>query len=379
MISKNDIDPGLELKLSILKDVPPRNAAIVEKARATFLSQANDLARAVSPAQKQRHNMWMHALQSLLPIYRKEHKPMFGTLTTILLVVSMVLGGGGVTLAAAQSSQPDQPLYGVKLWSEDLRLGMADNNPQSEFQLALNFSNRRAAEIRTIALNGVVPPDSVLTRYTGQIEETIRFAAGLPDEQAIQALKQLQATLQTQLQSFLSLQTSSSPGVDECLDQIRQMLRDRLQLVDEGLQNPAELRLRLRQQENQNSSTPVNQATNIEKTPAGAGNPWTTGTPTPGSGYGPGKGTPVCENCTPANGGQNQNPWTDGTPTPGSGYGPGPGPMSTQQLGNQPTQAGPHSTSAVSGSQNDPGSQPGSKDPETKPKPGSGSGNGKKK
>ena len=289
---------------------------------------------------------------------------MFSTFTTIVLIASLLLGGGGATVAAAQNSQPNQLLYGVKVLSEDVRIGLSAD-PQSEYLLALEFANRRAAEIQKILQDDNTPPEMVQTRYQSQVEQAIQFAVNLPDDQAVRALEQIHAQLQTQQQTFLQFQAKGSAPTDATILLILQMLHEQLQLVEAGLTNPTQLRdqLHLRDQQRilnrQVSTTPGSQSTQV--TPGtGDGNPWTTGTPTPGSGYGPGKGTGGCDNCTPTSTGQGGNPWTTGTPTPGSGYGPGPGPeltstrtpgsgygsglQPTQSQNNQPTQAGPQST-----------------------------------
>ena len=187
---------------------------------------------------------------------------MFSTLATIVLVVSLVLGGGGVTVAAAQNSQPDQPLYGVKVLSEDVRLGLSAD-PQSEYQLALEFANRRAEEIRAMLQAGSIPPEAVQTRYQNQVEQAIQFALNLPNDQAVQALEQIRTRLQTQQQAFLQVQTNGSPKAEAVLVQCQQMLQERLQWVEQGLTDPAKLRdqLRLRdqqrKQDRQNSATPA--------------------------------------------------------------------------------------------------------------------------
>ena len=301
---------------------------------------------------------------------------MLSTLATLLLIVSLVLGGGGATVAAAQSSQPDQPLYGVKVLSEDVRLGLSAG-PKSEYQLALEFANRRAGEIQKMLQAGSVPPESVQARYQNQVEQTIQYALNLPDDQAIQALEQIHTRLQNQQQAFLEIQANASPNAKAALIRSRQMLQERLQWVEEGLTDPTQLRdqlrLRDRQQKQgiQSSATPSEQATQ-ESPGTGGGNPWTTGTPTPGSGYGPGPGTGDCGNCTPTADGQGGNPWTTGTPTPGSGYGPGPGPdptrtctpgsgpgpQPTQPRNNQPTQAGPQPTQGAQPVNPGPGPKP---------------------
>jgi len=71
---------------------------------------------------------------------------MINTLTTILLTISLFLSGGAATVAAAQNSQPDQLLYGIKLFSEDALLDVT-TNPEAQFSLSLDYVDRRGAEI----------------------------------------------------------------------------------------------------------------------------------------------------------------------------------------------------------------------------------------
>jgi hypothetical protein len=356
-----ECDPRLIEQLDFLRISPVRNPENAQIGRASFLQEAQDFSGAVSLPVKRRHNGWMHALQSIFKVQKKEQSPMISTLATIILIVSFVLGGGGVTVAAAQSSQPDQPLYSVKVLSEDARMGLVVD-PQSEYQLALQFADRREAEIRTMLVAGSIPPESVQTRYQDQVDQAIQFAINLPDDQATLALQQIQARLQTQQQALDQVQLNRSPDVDAALLRTQQMLKDRLQLVEAGLIDPVHLRDQLhlhdqqRTQDRQTMTSPAGQSTKLSSG-TGNGNPWTTGTPTPGSGYGPGDGTGDCATCTPIGKSQAGNPWTTGTPVPGSGYGPGPGPDPTrsctpgsgsgsalqpaQPQNNQPDQAGP--------------------------------------
>lgn len=352
MEPQNEIDPRLMRKLGLLQISPERNPENEEAGITAFIQEAQKYAEVVTTSGNRRHNQWLYMFQSILMICRKEQSPMFSTLVTIVLIVSLVLGGGGITIAAAQNSQPDQPLYGVKVLSEDIQMGFS-TDPQSEYQLALEFTNRRSEEIRTMAQAGNPPPETVQARYQNQVEQAIQFAVNLPDAQAVPALQQVQTRLQAQQQAL----ANGTPQTEATLLKVRQMLQERLQWVAAGVQDPASLREQFgkrdpqRKQDGQGSATPQGPANTqpaaITKT--GSGNPQVTGTPTPGSGYGPGKGTATCENCTPT---VNGNPWTTGTPTPGSSYGPGPGltptgthtPGSGYGPGPQPTQAGPQPT-----------------------------------
>jgi len=373
-----EVDPQLAAIIAVLQAVPSRNQDRARLGRAAFLQQAKEMAAAVTPTQKSRHNGWMHALPSISVIRRKEKSPMFSSLPTILFLVTLVFGGSGATLAAAQVSQPDQPFYGVKVMSEDVRLALS-TDPQSEYQLTLEFSNRRAKELQAMLQAGRTPPEVVQSRYQNQVDQAIQFALALPDHQAILALEQIRTRLQIQHQALLQVQTNGSPQAEAALIQSRQMVQARLQWVEAGLLNPTQLRDQLRQHDQQRKQDNPISATPVEPSPkassgTGSANSWITGTPTPGSGYGPGPGTGVCENCTPTVSQPGGNPWTTGTPTPGSGYGPGPGPdpaptcttgsgvglgpQPTQQQKNQPTQAGPEPSQGSQQTSAGPGPQP---------------------
>jgi hypothetical protein len=344
-----EIDPWLAQELELLKEVPPRKPENIARGRAIFLKQAQTMVFPVSVYEKRRHTNWMHAIQSKFSIYRKERSPMFSALAAIALIVSLVLGGGGATIAAAQSSLPDQPLYGVKLWSEDVRLGLAAE-PQSELQIMLDLMNRRVEEIQTQALAGSEISDAVQTRYQNQTEQAIRLAVGLPDDQAVLALERVRQVMQEQQLEMNQAALQSTPQVQAALLRVQEMTQERLQWVEQGLEDPLRLREQLRQRDrfgDQQITPATDQPAQTEETASGGGNPWVEGTPTPGSGYGPGNSD--CLNCTPtASGNGGNNPWTTGTPTPGSGYGPGPGPDVTGTCtpgasygpGGKPTEAG---------------------------------------
>lgn len=354
----SDIDLELSRKLECLQAVPIRSPEKEQAGLTAFLLEAEEIGQDVTPEQNRRHNGWMHTLHPNFFVRRKEQSHMFSTLATVMVVISFVFGGGGAAIAAAQTSLPDQSLYGIKIMSENVRLGI-NSDPTDEYQLALKFAGRRAEEIKTMLQAGSTPPSAVLTRYQNQLEQSIHSALNLPDDQAIQAFVEIRTSLENQQRVFFQIRATGGRGAEACLSQVRQMLQERLLWVETGLDDPAQLRQQLRQRDqeqqwpNEIMVTPGGQGSQI--TPGtGGGNPWASGTPTPGSGYGPGPGTGDCGTCTPVMNGGESNPWTTDTPTPGSGYGPGPnpeptqtctpgtgfGPQPTQWQTNQPTQAG---------------------------------------
>ncbi|MGB9521669.1 MAG: hypothetical protein ACPL6F_02825, partial [Anaerolineales bacterium] len=94
--------------------------------RQQFLEMANALPPAVSSSASTRLNKWMTHIQNFWK--RKEVQPMLNILGTIMIVMALAFGGSGATVAAAQYSLPDQPLYGLKIASETLRQQLAQGN-----------------------------------------------------------------------------------------------------------------------------------------------------------------------------------------------------------------------------------------------------------
>ena len=123
---------------------------------------------------------------------------MFGTLGTVLLIVSLVLGSGGVTVAAAQASMPDQALYPVKTWSEAVRVRLAEKE-QTQLQLALELANRRAEEMHVMLRAGEAPPEAVQTRLQAELDHALQLAAGQPDDAVVGILAQIRQQLREQV------------------------------------------------------------------------------------------------------------------------------------------------------------------------------------
>ncbi len=294
MIEQEEMNENWMKRLDALKEVPPRDPQRAAQTRTAYLERAQQLAETVSQSPKRRpihKGIWMPIIFGK----RKERSLMINPILALVLVLSLAFGGGGATVAAAQKSLPDQPLYGLKLWSEDARLNLT-SQPENGWQVALQFAERRIAEMRAMIEAGKQPDEVLQFRYEAQLEHALRLAQNLPDDQALRALEQIRQRLRLQEE-----QLSELPANSPVLAQTRSRIQQRLQWVENGLQEPRQFRERLQQQWLREEIAPPQ---------PGSGNPWTEDTPTPGSGYGPG-------------GAGSGNPWTEDTPTPGSGYGPG--------------------------------------------------------
>jgi hypothetical protein len=92
------------------------------------------------------------ALQAIGP-----KRPFFGWLprwaTVVAIVLALLLAGGGGTVAAAAGSMPDEPLYPVKIASEQVRLALTPS-PLGKAELYANLADKRVAEIIYVANKG---------------------------------------------------------------------------------------------------------------------------------------------------------------------------------------------------------------------------------
>jgi len=86
--------------------------------------------------------------------------PRWATVMAIVLV--LVLGGGG-TVAAADSSMPDSPLYSVKLATEQVRLTLTPSQ-MGRARLYVQLADRRVAEIAYMAGKGDVEQVEIITQ-----------------------------------------------------------------------------------------------------------------------------------------------------------------------------------------------------------------------
>lgn len=248
MVPGQDVDDLIERKIRLLKDSNPRLPEKALMGRNAFLTEAEKMSLSVSPTVKNRHNNKENALRSLFRFKLKEKKPMLSTLTAIIIAISVLLGGSGITVAAAQNSLPDDFLYDLKLLSEDVYMGAAAD-PLTQFQISLSLIDRRGLEINSLIEGGEDLTDETTNRIRQQIEETIRLALNLPDDQVVPAFEQIQNRLTVQLQTLTQLQYAGLGIQSEAMIQTQAMIQERIQLLENGKTNILQLQEQLRAQE----------------------------------------------------------------------------------------------------------------------------------
>ncbi len=345
MNQNDELEPRLAEQLAALRPVQARDPQKAAQGRAAFLAEAEEIRPAVAPVQKTHLGVWLSALAAQIFPKKKEYH-MFSVISTIILVLGVLFGGSGITLAAAQTSMPDQPLYGLKLWTEQVQFSLAGEDVESQMQLSMQFARRRMEEISAMLTNGNTSDQAVLARlqyrYQAQIENTMRLAAGLPnEEEVLVALDETKDEIGIHIRKLDQDRIQGRTGVPEhaVLANIQAMLQERLQWLEAGIAEPNQLRYRLEEQLKLQAQRPVDGEEIL--TPTGD----ETETPVPSFGPGPNTDCPEGEICTPFG------------PNPAGSFGPGPYPSF------MPTARGPQDPQF-----NGSGTQPGP-GPQTSPSP----------
>lgn len=220
MKEQSELDLFVGERLEEIKTIPARDPMLANRARAQFL------ARAVSAGNAQRHKGWNS-------IFRKEQFAM-NMIVSILVVASLLLGGGA-TVNAAQNDLPDEPLYAVKLWSEDIHLQF-QGNQETKVERLMEMAQTRIQEMAQLTAEGKPIPDSVRQRLERHLQQALQICTSMDDAVLDRTLLQVRDHLQKQDQEMdrLQLHTQSQDTL-QLLTQTRTMLQERLHLVEGGL------------------------------------------------------------------------------------------------------------------------------------------------
>jgi Domain of unknown function (DUF5667) len=303
--------------LARLRDAPTLDPRVFAEERAKFLAQGEIFRAAVSQPKNHRHIVWINTF--VLAFHRKERIPMLNTLMALIITIIVLFGGAGVSVYAAQDSLPDETLFPVKTWSENVRMSLA-SSVQERLNLVLDFTDRRVAEISNMHVNAQPIAEVVAIRLQEELEEALQIAAGMEDPQMTQALEQIRQKAEIQSQTMTTMQEGGLRQSDPALRRLQERLQEQVRLATAGESDPYGFRLLVRERERQNrlSQTPnPNQPGTILRTPGA------TSVPT-GNNYGPGSGKDQATG-TPGHISPGE-PNPSQTPMPiGGDYGPGPG------------------------------------------------------
>ncbi len=123
-------DQKIEHRLEELKEVPPRNPQQAARGRANFLSEAAKYRQAVSLPTNVRQKGWTFLIIPKGEICNER--------IGITILAGALILGGGATAVAAQDDLPNQPLYPVKLMTENARMALT-GDPQEQANLLMNY------------------------------------------------------------------------------------------------------------------------------------------------------------------------------------------------------------------------------------------------
>ncbi len=224
-MANEELDPRLAELLGELKSVPERDPRAVMRGKNKFLAEA------VSLSESRRHSGWTTIFQ-----IKKEKFAM--NLLVSALVIAGLLFGGNATVAAAQDAMPTEALYQVKLLAEETQL-FFNTDPATEVDLLMQQAQTRTQEMAALNEQGVIPPDALMIHTQDRIHQALEVTSTLDETEVTDTLLQIRDQLQTQDQLLSQLQDGTCADCEPILLQTRDMLRDQLGDVEDGLADPA--------------------------------------------------------------------------------------------------------------------------------------------
>lgn len=234
MMMKKDINT-IQSKIKSLDDIPPRNPEKAHLGKVNFIRQAKIQKDSVTNPSMTRLSVWDRITQ------QKETKMI--KIAGLVMIVALLFSGTGASVAAAQTSLPGDLLYPVKILSEEIRADLTADN-QSQFNLAMKFTQRRFDEIHTILEEEGTPSEEVMAAYQNQIKHNLELALELDEPE--EAIVEFQGMLQNQNQ--IMLQFKHNEVVEPYQFQMQNMMQYHLNIIEEGVQNLQMLQGELQQQ-----------------------------------------------------------------------------------------------------------------------------------
>lgn len=284
MKQDDKLDPRLAALLDEIKPASARNPQAAARARSRFVAQA------VSASEERRHNWWT-------TIFQQKEKFAMNMLMSALVILGLLFGGSA-TVSAAQDDLPNQPLYQLKLMSEDAKVWLA-SDPGLKIEMLMEQVQTRTEEMAALTLAGITPPAELTIRTQERIQQALHIASSLDDASMVVAMEQIRAHLQTQEQLMIRLQDGSCTECEPILQQTREMLHNQLGQIESDLIDPEAFR---NQNQNQVRTTQTPLATGSAVTPQTSCTPALDGTGQQNGNNNPPAGTPI-----PQDNGNNQN------------------------------------------------------------------------
>jgi hypothetical protein len=254
MLKDDEYDPQVIALLDELKPAPSRNPQIAARARAGFLAEA------VSVRGERRLSIWT--------IFQQKEKFAMKLIMSTLVIVGLLFGGSA-TVSAAQDDLPNEPLYQIKLVSEDVHLWLI-SDPVAQIEILMQQAQTRTEEMAALASRGNTPPAELPIQAQERIQRALQLTASLDNASQTVAIQQIRTRLQTQEQLMTQLQDGTCPACEPILQQTREMLQLHLRQLETGSAEPETFQSQNQNQnQNQVRTTQTPQPTNSMITPQG--------------------------------------------------------------------------------------------------------------
>jgi hypothetical protein len=148
MVHLNMLDPDLQRLLKTYAAAPERDPEAARRTRSGFTAELDMLFTSQAAATLPREEV-VAPMRSPLP----GRRVLSYVLGAMLVLVLFFSSSAGITAYAAGSSLPGDPLYAVKITTENLRARWTPDSA-AQAQLYLNFAARRLIEIRALIREG---------------------------------------------------------------------------------------------------------------------------------------------------------------------------------------------------------------------------------
>ncbi|MAU00222.1 MAG: hypothetical protein CL608_24040 [Anaerolineaceae bacterium] len=212
--------------------------------RTAFLAQVEQLP--VSPGPLLRLKGWLTQKRTAFGkrYTQKEQKPMNALLARAVATALVLFGLGGGTVALANDSLPDTPLYPVKLMLEETKMAMADN-PAEQANLQMTLAQVRLQEMTQLMQAGEPVDEPLVGRLETHLQEALQLAAQTGDPELVGLLTQMQTMLQNEQQTMAQLGDPAQAMFGE----VNQIMNQYQEQAQAGLEDLAMFRWRHGQNE----------------------------------------------------------------------------------------------------------------------------------
>jgi hypothetical protein len=167
-------------------------------------------------------------------------------LATALIIVFVVLGSFIGVSGAAAASLPGEPLYGIKLATEEVRLALTSDR-QISAELQISRAERRLEEVAALVQEGKDIDESTAKRVEEHLVYALEAAAQMDDQDAIPALEHLAGSIQEKQQTLTHATEITPVREPKTVEQIMQAMEQVRDQAQYGQLDPEKLRQYLRE------------------------------------------------------------------------------------------------------------------------------------